>query len=217
MQPKSGEIKAVAFDFDGTIADSFPVFIHGVEYALNRTFTPEEIEYLRQHSARDVMKILNVSFWRAPFLLTKGTREIDRHQNDIAIFPTMAETLKALRKQGYKLYIVSSHSGQGITLFLKQYGLEHEFEYIYSKVGLFGKSKALQKLQKRFNYHSSECVFVGDEIRDVEAAKKAGVQCISVSWGFNAIESISEHSPSAMIDKPSELPGALGRLHALTL
>src|ERR1035437_693625 len=183
---KPTTIKAVAFDFDGTIADSFPVFIRGVEYTLNRTFTEGEIKDLSRYSAREVLKIIKVKFWQIPYLGAKLTREVDRHQSEITIFSGMADTLKSLQKQGYKLYIVSSHSERGITLFLKQYGLEGVFDHMYSKVSLLGKPKALKKLQKRFKYAASECAFVGDEIRDIEAAKKAGVQCVSVSWGFNA-------------------------------
>ncbi|HUB94187.1 MAG TPA: HAD-IA family hydrolase [Verrucomicrobiae bacterium] len=205
-QPTAATIKALAFDFDGTLADSFPVFVHGVEYALNRKpFTPEEIEELRQYSAREVVRILKVKAWKLPFLVTKGMREMDRHQGDITIFPGVADTLKTLRERGYTLYIVSSHSGKGITLFLKKYGLENDFDYIYSKAGLFGKPKALRKLQARFNYLSSECLFIGDEVRDIEAANKANVRCVSVSWGFNTKAALQSHNPSSLIDKPEEL------------
>lgn len=206
---KQKKIKAVAFDFDGTIADSFPVFLRGVEYTLNRTFSPEEVKDLSRYSAREALKIVNVKLWQVPYLGAKLTRELDRHQSEITIFPGMADALKTLRLQGYKLYIVSSHSKQGIMDFLKQYNLEGTFDHMYSKIGLFGKPAALKKLQKRFKYAASECAYVGDEIRDVEAAKKAGVQCISVSWGYNAVDAIRAHNPSAVIDKPSDLPGAL--------
>ena len=200
------QIKAVIFDFDGTIADSFPVFVHAVAYALNRKpFTAKEIEDLRQHSAREVIKILKIKPWRWPLLYAKGTREIDRHQGDITIFPGMTETLKTLHRQGHKLYIVSSHSGKGIALFLERYGLEDVFDHTYSSVGLFGKPKALKKLQARFGYDNDECLFVGDEVRDIEAAKKANMPCIAVSCGFNAAASLKEHGPTTLIDKPGEL------------
>jgi HAD superfamily hydrolase (TIGR01509 family) len=212
MPKTASTMKAIAFDFDGTIADSFPVFVHGVEYAINRKFTHEEVEYLRQHSAREVVKILKVSLWRAPFLAAKCTREIDRHQDDVTIFPGMGETLKALRKRGHKLYIVSSHSGQGIALFLKRYGLEQEFEHIYSKVGLFGKPKALKKIQRRFKHRATDCVFVGDEIRDIEAARKARIQCIAVDWGFNPAKSLKVHGPTALVSKPEEIIEAVEAL-----
>jgi len=207
------QIKALAFDFDGTIANSFHVFVHGVESALKRKpFTPEEVEELRQYSARDVVRVLKIRWWRLPFLLAKGTREIDRHQDNITIFPAMTEVLTALHRQGYKLYIVSSHSKKGIELFLERYGLASTFDHIYGKAGLFGKPRALKRLRTQFNYLASDCVFVGDEIRDIEAAKKAGMRCVSVSWGFNTAASLTANSPNAIIAKPTELPALLKKL-----
>ena len=206
-------IKAAIFDFDGTIADSFPVFVHAVAYVLKRKpFDPEEVEDLRQYSALEVVKVLKVKKWRLPWLALNLTREIDRHQDDITIFKDMSAVIEQLHEEGYKLYIVSSHSRKGIRLFLKRYDLSHYFDYTYSKVGLFGKPRALKKLQAKFDYRSDECVFVGDEVRDIEAAKKVNMRCISVTWGFNPAASLKKHLPTAVIDKPYELPKALKSL-----
>jgi phosphoglycolate phosphatase-like HAD superfamily hydrolase len=83
------DVKAVVFDFDGTLADSFPVFVHAIAYALQRKpFTPEEVTYLRQHSVREVVKILK--------------RKVDRHQDDITVFKDITDVLRQLSRQGYK-------------------------------------------------------------------------------------------------------------------
>jgi len=198
--------KTIAFDFDGTLADSFGVFVHAIEYALgHKPFTPEEIEELRAHSMREVIKLLDIKKWQLPLLVAKGMREIDRHQNDITIFPSVTEMLQKLSTSGYKLFIVTSHSEKGVQAFLEQYNLRSYFEHIYAKVGLWGKPKALLKLQKQYGYQNDECLFVGDEVRDIEAAEKAGVACLAVTWGFNTAASLKAHNPEAVVDKPADI------------
>lgn len=207
------KIKAIAFDFDGTIADSFPIFVKAVDYTLNRQpFTPKEVEDLRQHSALEVIKILNIKKWQAPWLVIKGSREIDRHQKDITIFAGIAEVLEQLSQQNYRLYIVSSHSQKGIELFLNRYNLTGYFDQIYAKVWLIDKSKALKKLLRESDLSPDECVFVGDEVRDIEAAKKVGTHSIAVTWGFNAPASLKSHSPDHLVVSPNEIIEAVKRL-----
>jgi len=51
----------------------------------------------------------------------------------------------------------------------------------------------------------SDVYFVGDEIRDMEAGKKAKVKTVAVSWGYNTAESLQKENPDYLIDSPQEL------------
>jgi len=46
---------------------------------------------------------------------------------------------------------------------------------------------------------------VGDEIRDITAARKAGMDIASVAWGYNTVESLKSHKPDYLIYEPSQL------------
>jgi phosphoglycolate phosphatase len=50
-----------------------------------------------------------------------------------------------------------------------------------------------------------EIVYVGDETRDIESAKKIKIKVIAVSWGFNSWEVLAKYKPEFLIDKPTEL------------
>jgi phosphoglycolate phosphatase len=48
-------------------------------------------------------------------------------------------------------------------------------------------------------------IYVGDETRDIEAARKIQIQVIAVSWGFNSREVLAEQKPDFLISHPSQL------------
>ena len=52
---------------------------------------------------------------------------------------------------------------------------------------------------------NKEIVYVADETRDIEAAKKAKVRIISVTWGFNSREILKKQNPDFLVDRPEEI------------
>jgi phosphoglycolate phosphatase-like HAD superfamily hydrolase len=61
--------------------------------------------------------------------------------------------------------------------------------------------------QNRLN--PDEIVYVGDETRDINSAKKSGVKAIAVGWGFNSPEILSKHNPDYLAVQPQELTTAI--------
>ncbi|HVO28814.1 MAG TPA: HAD hydrolase-like protein, partial [Candidatus Paceibacterota bacterium] len=51
----------------------------------------------------------------------------------------------------------------------------------------------------------NETAFVGDEIRDVEAAKKNKLAAVGVTWGVNSREGLAGARPDAIVDTAGEL------------
>ncbi|RYD47438.1 MAG: carotenoid oxygenase, partial [Verrucomicrobiaceae bacterium] len=81
---------------------------------------------------------------------------------------------------------------------------EH-FDFISSTSRLTGKSAHLRAIRKTFSLHAEEMLYVGDEIRDIKASKKAGIDMAAVTWGFNSSESLTAESPAHLINSPAEL------------
>ena len=50
---------------------------------------------------------------------------------------------------------------------------------------------------------------MGDEIRDIEAARKAGVRVASVGWGYNHVDALRERQPDELLLTVAELPAVL--------
>ena len=79
------------------------------------------------------------------------------------------------------------------------------FDFIVSGITLFSKHRSIKKYLKSEKIELEEIVYIGDEIRDINAAKKAKVKVIAVTWGFNSKEVLSEYQPDALVDQPQEL------------
>jgi phosphoglycolate phosphatase-like HAD superfamily hydrolase len=79
------------------------------------------------------------------------------------------------------------------------------FSFIHSELNLFGKSGALDKMLKKYKLHKPDVLYVGDEVRDIEACKKVGVDIVSVTWGFNSREVLEKYQPNKLVGTPEEL------------
>jgi phosphoglycolate phosphatase len=66
------------------------------------------------------------------------------------------------------------------------------------------RQRVLTQVLKKQKIDKTEAIYVGDEIRDIEAAQKVGMKIISVTWGFNAKESLQKFHPDALADTPDE-------------
>jgi phosphoglycolate phosphatase len=76
---------------------------------------------------------------------------------------------------------------------------------VYGGVGLFGKTGALRRAILTDKLRTTDCYYVGDEVRDIEAARRARVKIISVAWGYNAPEALQKRKPYALIKQPKDL------------
>lgn len=200
-------MKTIIFDFDGTIADSFLFTFEIVkELAPKYGYTPlsvEEIELLRELSFRDIVKKYKI----VPIKLLRMTLDAHaanaRRIDQTKIFPGMADTLNGLAKDGYRLCIMSSNAKKNIEKVLADNGLLM-FGSVDTSLSLFGKGRKLAKIIRRLGAKKSDVLYVGDEARDIDAAKEAGIRIISVDWGYNKPEILRENN-ELVVSSPAEL------------
>jgi phosphoglycolate phosphatase len=197
----------IIFDFDGTIADSFEVIVSIIKKLTNVKdgFDETTVNELRQKPIKSTMKRLKVHSWQLPILLLRGRLMMRRRINEIKLFNGMAKTIEELHAEGHNLFIVSSNSPHNVTEFLKEHRLEKTFVDIEGNVSLFAKEKALIKLMKKNSLNSRETWYVGDELRDIEAAVSVEIRSIAVTWGFTDKESLATGQPTAIVDKPTDI------------
>lgn len=210
--------KYIIFDFDGTIADTLHTVV-GVFNQLSQSFgakpiDPDDVETFRNKTSEEILKFLKISIFKMPFLVRRGKHELGKKIADLKPISGIAEVLADLKADGYTLGIVTSNSVKNVEIFLKGNNLDH-FDFVYS-AGMFRKRGILRSLHKRLTTQheaTSPIIYIGDETRDVDAAKAAGMYVISVTWGLNARPLLEKHAPNAIAETPSELKKLIKQLN----
>jgi phosphoglycolate phosphatase len=136
--------KTIIFDFDGTIADSFDI-IENILINLSGEFgyrkpTEEEIEEFKTKHPKEIMKILGLSAYKAPFLLLRVKSEMQKRITDIKPIHGMAKALTRLKSNGYTLGIVTSNGEKNVQLFLEENNPK-VFDFVQTESSLFDKAK----------------------------------------------------------------------------
>jgi len=79
------------------------------------------------------------------------------------------------------------------------------FDFISGTSPLWGKAQHLKRLLKEHKLPKQEVIMVGDELRDIEAARQCGIKIAAVSWGYNSHEALEEAKPDWLLEHPKEL------------
>lgn len=201
------------FDFDGTLADSFPWFIgvlNGVadRYGFNRV-RPDEVEQLRGYDARQIMRHLRVPSWKLPFIANHMRRLMARDIHGIRLFDGVPDMLRALDGRGVTVAIVSSNSAANIGAIL---GPDAAGQVAHYGCGasLFGKAAKFRRMLQVTGVPADRAIAIGDEVRDIDAARKAGIGCAAVTWGYARGDALAARRPDRLLSRVEEIAGLFG-------
>ena len=201
-------LKLIIFDFDGTIADTFPLILQifnqfKADYNLE-DLTSADIENFRNQEIWEIIKQLKIPIIKVPFLDLKFKQELMKNLDKIEVFKDIDKIILQLKKQHYALGIVSSNSKTIIQKFLIKRHLQ-AFDFIQESNLLKGKAKVIKQILREYNLQPEEVVYLGDETRDIEACRQAGINIISVSWGYQTARILQKHQPDYLVQKPKEI------------
>ena len=204
----SVKYKYVIFDFDGTLADTeeanFVIYQKLAEKYNLRNITMDELGHLKKMNAKDVMAYVELKKRYLPFILRKGKSLLTQDIKNIRLCkPDIFQIIKELKEMGLKTAIITTNSKANVNLFLEAHNVD-TFDLVVSAT-MFGKESKMKKIVKKEKIDISEFLYVGDEIRDIIAAKNAGMDIASVGWGYNTVESLKKHEPNYLIFEPFEL------------
>ena len=198
----------VIFDFDGTLADTkeiaYTVYTEMARKHDIELVSKVELERIMTLPILERLKYFNVPLRKIPRLAKEAIRRIENHIEYAPIYPKVKETLEYLRDANFLLYVISSNSKKNINHFLESYNLT-VFEKVIGKASLFGKAKVIDKLIKSKKIAKDQAIYVGDEVRDIEASKQAGVDVIAVSWGYDSYEALKDANPTFLVKEISEI------------
>ena len=178
------------------------------EFALSPK-SPAELQALRGAPTREIVRAIGAPTWKIPFIARRLRQMSEASAGEIALFPGASDLLGGLRAAGVATAVVSSNSEAAIKGVLGE-GTLRAIDHLDCGAALFGKASRLRKLTRRFGVAPAEAVYVGDETRDIEAARRAALDSVAVSWGYATREVLADQSPSALVGTISELKLRLG-------
>ncbi|MDA0267120.1 MAG: HAD hydrolase-like protein [Cyanobacteria bacterium] len=190
------------FDFDGTLADSLEVIV-----AITNDLAPifgyvptdlSQLEDLKGLNARQLIRQSEISVFKIPALLRRLRQELQRTSAHIPPFQGIPELLAGLRPD-HTLAIATSNQPANVRKFLAAHQLDDYFVEVVGGGTLFGKGRLIRRLIQQQGWQPSQVIYVGDEARDIEAARFAGIRVAAVTWGFNRQDLLATAEPDWLI------------------
>ena len=199
------------FDLDGTLADSFPWFLRNVNDVADRfgfrRMADDEVEELRHAGSREIIRRLEVPVWKLPMIARHMRRMKAGHIDGIPLFPGVEAMLRGLRDGGLTLALVSSDHEANARRQLG--GAASLFAHFDCGASLFGKAKKFRRVVKRAGLAPAQVISIGDEVRDIEAARAAGIACAAVMWGYAAPNALRALAPELVFERMEDIAAGL--------
>jgi phosphoglycolate phosphatase len=199
-------IRLVIFDFDGTLSDSGNWFLSIIDHLSDRygfrRIRPDEIEGLRRKTSREVIHHLSIPRWKLPFISRYTRNLFGRNTHQVALFPGVTEMLAAIEAAGVRLALVTSNSEANARAVLGEANAAR-ISWWACGASLFGKAPKFRKVLKASRIAPAHILSLGDETRDIDAAREVGVRAGAVLWGYADPAAFTHLSPDIAFDSPA--------------
>ena len=212
-QNKKLKCSTVLFDFDGTVFDTVEGITKSIQYAVRKHGMEAELNELRCFAGPPLvekfMEVYGVDEEEAKLLVTDfRERYVPVGIYESAPFPGIGELLTRLREAGFKIGVATSKPQPMAELLLERTGLRERFDVIVGSGGGVHndlKWQIVARAMEAVGATPAESVLVGDTKYDVDGARKCGVPCIAVRWGYAAEGELEAAGADAIVDSMEEL------------
>ncbi len=212
--------KTVIFDLDGTLLDTLDDLWISVNAALEKFGLPLRTrEEVRAFVGNGIAKLMERAAGKTDPETQRGVLEVfKRHyaahcEDKTKPYEGIVPLLEELKKRGIRMAVVSNKADFVLKKLAKSYFCdlleeavgENEAEGIRKKPA----PDSLLAVMQNMGACTSSTVYIGDSEVDIQTAQNAGVECISVTWGFKDKEFLIENGATVLVDTPKELLSVL--------
>ena len=205
----------VMFDLDGTILDTIEDLTDSLNAVFKEKGYPQRtLEEVRSFVGNGVLKLIERA---APV----GTSHEDiykvfmnfseYYQKHCSIktkpYDGIKEVLETLRSNGCMIVVISNKIDEAVAPLCKKYFGSLIDIAVGDKIGIPRKPNPamVDYILERTGISNKKAIYIGDSEVDIETAKNARMDSISVDWGFKDREFLIEHGASVVVSQPSEL------------
>jgi len=216
--------RAILFDLDGTLADTAPDLAAAVNLLrTERGLTPTPYEILRPTASAGARGMIGAAFGLAPG--DEGYEELrlqwfDHYQAAMAVHSTLfegvAELLDGIRDAGMAWGIVTNKPARFTDPLVPQIGLAHAGCIVSGDTTPHAKPHPAPLLEaaRRLGIDPAHCWYVGDDLRDVEAGRAAGMVTVACNWGYCGAIDPATWGADFLLDTPGHLLATLNEIVA---
>ena len=217
-------IRAIIFDFDGTVADTIPAICEGVNLTMEAFGLP-------LHTIEEVATYIN----NGPRMLI--TRALPKEkQNDEALidralahynlayqtvcmhtdhpYDGIKELIERLRREGYRIGVLSNKQDFLVRPMCESV-LENGFDAVLGSLPDHPAKPhpyLSQKIAAMLDVEPTECIMIGDSDVDIRTAQNADMLHIGVTWGYRDAEFLRANGAANLVDTPDALYTAIKQL-----
>lgn len=221
MSPSFPVPKAVLFDLDGTLADTAPDLAFAVnKMRADRGLPLTPFELLRPVASAGARGLLGVAFgispgddgfdaMRAEFLANYAAHIAD----STVLFDGVAELLAAIDAQGLRWGVVTNKPERYTDALLPMIGLGHAACSVSGDTTPHPKPhpEPLFEAARRLQLQPGDCWYVGDDLRDIQAGKAAGMPSIAAGWGYCGLAEPKGWDADCIAARAGDIAGWLSR------
>jgi phosphoglycolate phosphatase len=203
-------IKMVAFDFDGTIAETIPMCIEAFKKSVSPykgyDLTNDEIIQTFGLSEAGMVKAVVKDNWQAALQDFYYYYE-KIHDSCKQPFPGICDLIKYLKEKDIVVPLITGKGQRSCDISLKKLGMGSLFsEIMVGDEIRHNKAESISKLLKKYSIKNDEFYYIGDALSDVTACKEVGVTCLSASWSDHAdLEEMKKVNPIYIFNNISSL------------
>ncbi len=203
--------KAFIFDFDGTLAETFPIIFKAMAIAYDRlglqaptretvyaNFGPHELGLLKRLNPENAQELFNEYL--------KASAELIEAEGLYA-FDGIKELLAELKERGVKIALITGKSKESLELTLEAIGLYEYFDILKwgGETGSI-KPQRLREVLEQLQIAPSQAIYIGDSTQDILDCNEVGVDILSAAWArcVELIE-LEKLEPKAVLKNVSDV------------
>ena len=213
-------VKAVVFDFDGTLCDTGVGVKKSAKYALDAFgIKAPEWEELDFFIGPPLLVTFQERFNQSVTDAEKLVKKYRERYTNIGLYESefyngIPQLIKDLKSQGFKLGIASSKPINYVEELLIKADLQTYFDYISAvsfNADCESKQSILERCLNELGVEPNDAIMVGDRFYDMDGARGAGVDSVGVLWGFGSKFELIESGATYVVDKIQDIESiALG-------